>query len=662
MAPSLRIPVSVSMDQFESQMAKMGDLTQTVVKKMTTEFIKLNAEIAVQGVKALAQFGLQVGKVALQMGAMQAAMRGAMRLAIPVAAIGLVVESFRAMAAIAELARQKMEEFREVSEKAFAAGVSADFFQRWVKGAEAIKLSVEDATAALQKFADQSKSAFGGSALENRIKELKEAGNLQGNTGVGALGNAIGNQDKLQATVSLIDQMLAKGERLAALDLAERAFGPKVADNLRADAGYLDKILETAQKIEATKLIDAEQINNAVDLKNRIDEAQKILAEKWLPIQKDLVGLGIAYEESWVNFYQNLASAVTVANSLYEALKRIPDIFAAAGASPFWQKFNQVADKLGVLSSPESLGLTTVPQTSPQSPAAQALANAMKNPANIQRAMRETSDIQSKVRGDTSKPIVGKQAPAASEASAWDRANEQISKHIGLMNADTAAVGENAGEHEKLRTIALLEEAAKRDRLKITDEVTRAINAQAAAAGEAALKLAKAQHQLAEINDASREFGSALSDAFKGMVLEGKKLDEVLRNLTNRMASKAIDRMFDLIFAAGAGQSTSIFGALLKGFGGARAGGGSVSGGSSYLVGEHGPELFAPGQSGMVIPNQAIGRGRGGGLTVAPVYNIDASGADTAAVARLQAALIATNRSLESRALSAVAAHMARGA
>jgi hypothetical protein len=230
------------------------------------------------------------------------------------------------------------------------------------------------------------------------------------------------------------------------------------------------------------------------------------------------------------------------------------------------------------------------------------------------------------------------------------------------MNADTAATFKNADGKENLRTIATLQAAAEKDGIKITAEMTAQMNAQAAAAGEAALKLAKAQHQLAEINDASREFGSALSDAFKGMVLEGKKLDEVLRNLTNRMASKAIDKMFDLIFAAGAGQSTSIFGALLKGFGGARAGGGSVSGGSSYLVGEHGPELFAPGQSGMVVPNQALGRGRGGGLTVAPVYNIDASGADTAAVARLQAALIATNRSLESRALSAVAAHMARGA
>lgn len=40
---------------------------------------------------------------------------------------------------------------------------------------------------------------------------------------------------------------------------------------------------------------------------------------------------------------------------------------------------------------------------------------------------------------------------------------------------------------------------------------------------------------------------------------------------------------------------------------GARANGGPVSGGGTYLVGERGPELFTPGSSGTVIPNNALG-------------------------------------------------------
>ena len=48
-------------------------------------------------------------------------------------------------------------------------------------------------------------------------------------------------------------------------------------------------------------------------------------------------------------------------------------------------------------------------------------------------------------------------------------------------------------------------------------------------------------------------------------------------------------------------------------FAGARAGGGPVSAGSAYLVGERGPEIVVPRQSSVVIPN---GKGMGGGQTI----------------------------------------------
>jgi len=42
-------------------------------------------------------------------------------------------------------------------------------------------------------------------------------------------------------------------------------------------------------------------------------------------------------------------------------------------------------------------------------------------------------------------------------------------------------------------------------------------------------------------------------------------------------------------------------------FGGGKATGGSVAGGTTYLVGEKGPELFTPSGSGTIIPNGALG-------------------------------------------------------
>jgi phage-related minor tail protein len=53
-----------------------------------------------------------------------------------------------------------------------------------------------------------------------------------------------------------------------------------------------------------------------------------------------------------------------------------------------------------------------------------------------------------------------------------------------------------------------------------------------------------------------------------------------------------------------------------------RANGGPVTGGSPYIVGERGPELFVPGRSGSIVPNNQLA---GGGDTNV-VVNVDASG------------------------------------
>jgi hypothetical protein len=63
----------------------------------------------------------------------------------------------------------------------------------------------------------------------------------------------------------------------------------------------------------------------------------------------------------------------------------------------------------------------------------------------------------------------------------------------------------------------------------------------------------------------------------------------------------------------------AIGGAIDNVFGGGRANGGPVSGGTSYLVGERGPEIFTPRSNGSIIPNGAMGGGT--------VINLNVSGA-----------------------------------
>ena len=96
------------------------------------------------------------------------------------------------------------------------------------------------------------------------------------------------------------------------------------------------------------------------------------------------------------------------------------------------------------------------------------------------------------------------------------------------------------------------------------------------------------------------------------------------------------------------GGGSGILGAVFGLFGGKRERGGGVSSDQFYLVGEKGPELFAPGRTGTVIPNHVLA-----GATVPRVpqnvsrqstnvqthISIDATGADAAGLARVQSAV-----------------------
>ena len=121
-------------------------------------------------------------------------------------------------------------------------------------------------------------------------------------------------------------------------------------------------------------------------------------------------------------------------------------------------------------------------------------------------------------------------------------------------------------------------------------------------------------------------------EAIKGTKTLGEVASRVLDQIAKKIIESQVDKMFSSFgagaspgagAAAGATQQKSnwlskipLLG-LFSGGRARRAAGGPVTGGSSYLVGEKGPELFVPGSSGNIVPNNAMG-----GM----VINVDASG------------------------------------
>lgn len=106
--------------------------------------------------------------------------------------------------------------------------------------------------------------------------------------------------------------------------------------------------------------------------------------------------------------------------------------------------------------------------------------------------------------------------------------------------------------------------------------------------------------------------GQRFGDMLKGMIA-----DAVAADLTKKLFGGLADNG-KTSGDGWAGAALKLIGGI---FGGARADGGPVSSGSTYLVGERGPELFRPSTSGSIIPNGAMAAAGGGGHTV--IININ---------------------------------------
>ena len=97
-----------------------------------------------------------------------------------------------------------------------------------------------------------------------------------------------------------------------------------------------------------------------------------------------------------------------------------------------------------------------------------------------------------------------------------------------------------------------------------------------------------------------------LGDVLAGLITGFAKLASFIQSVVDKVKS-LIDLVKSNPLVRGIGS------VIDNVFGGGRASGGSVSAGTTYMVGERGPELFTPNSSGAIIPNNALG---GSGTTI----------------------------------------------
>ena len=110
------------------------------------------------------------------------------------------------------------------------------------------------------------------------------------------------------------------------------------------------------------------------------------------------------------------------------------------------------------------------------------------------------------------------------------------------------------------------------------------------------------------------EIQDDMKQGFLDAILEGKNFGDVIDDIAKSLARAALESaLFNTGPWAAAGGGGGLLGSL---FGGFRAGGGPVSGGRAYVVGERGPEIIVPRMSGAVIPNDQVLPAAGRDVTV----------------------------------------------
>ena len=145
------------------------------------------------------------------------------------------------------------------------------------------------------------------------------------------------------------------------------------------------------------------------------------------------------------------------------------------------------------------------------------------------------------------------------------------------------------------------------------------------------------QKQIVEL---SKAIESSFSDSFKGIIKGTMSVQDAFRNMFMRIADHFLDMAAQMMAAQISRGFLGMFSSLFSPFNFGNdiqgpapgfspvmeaANGGPVGMRQPYLVGEKGPELFVPNQSGNIIPNHDLG-GMGGSTNI--VVNVDASGSN----------------------------------
>lgn len=199
-------------------------------------------------------------------------------------------------------------------------------------------------------------------------------------------------------------------------------------------------------------------------------------------------------------------------------------------------------------------------------------------------------------------------AAIAADSARWAAQALAIEQERNKIAADALAFG-----MRELTTQTLFNEAAAGLDSQAALELARSMGL----VSEDAIRTQAALENLKQKYDTNRDGTVSATEATRGYI----DAVRVLQNNIERLQDRTVTVTTQFITV---GNPSTDIGELRNN---GRAAGGPVTGGQPYIVGERGPELFVPGQGGMIVPNSQLNQYLGG-------VSISVSGAgDPSAVA-----------------------------
>ena len=212
----------------------------------------------------------------------------------------------------------------------------------------------------------------------------------------------------------------------------------------------------------------------------------------------------------------------------------------------------------------------------------------------------------------------------------------KVNRKLEIERAELKLVERDGNEREK---------QAQREKIKNLilerDLVTAIANERINAADPAISRMDELNRKMRDLNDTtlqavnlSKAMGESFEDSFKGIIKGTMTVQDAFRNMLNKIA----DFFFDTAAQLAATQlQKGVLGLFSNLFNFSTtplndiqstprlaANGGPAGMRKPFIVGERGPELFVPNQSGNIIPNHDLAGIGGGGTNI--VVNVDASG------------------------------------